>query len=64
MRLNETLLCEPCAESRDRPLRVPRHLVHPMTREPQLYDTHCIAMCPTCETRWRRWQNAYEIVAG
>jgi hypothetical protein len=29
-----------------------------------LFDTHCIAMCPTCRTRWRRWANQFEIVTA
>jgi hypothetical protein len=64
MQLIESLLCELCARTRDDPLfRVPRHLVHPMTAEPMLFDTHSIAQCPTCETRWRRdRRNKYAIV--
>jgi hypothetical protein len=44
--------------------RNPTHLVHPRTGERMLFDTHCIAMCPTCRTRWRRWANQFEIVTA
>ena len=55
--------CPPCQDAlTGAPLRVPRHLVQPLTGEPQLYDTHCGAVCPACGTTWRRWRNKYEVV--
>jgi hypothetical protein len=64
MQSSTTALCDHCERVRSNPsLNIPRHLVHPRTHELGLFDVWCIAMCLACGTRWRRWANAYEIVA-
>lgn len=55
-------LCDKCVSVRDDPLfSRPAHLVHPVTREPMLFDMHGRAACPECGAQWRRLLNHVEL---
>ena len=55
-------LCRMCVIVRDQAIMTPRHLVHPLTGVPMLFDVRSEAVCPTCGARWRRMLNVIKLV--
>jgi len=46
-----------CVIHRGQPMMSPRHLVHSLTGDLMLFDTHSEAVCPDCGARYRRALN-------
>ena len=51
------MLCRMCVIHRGQPMMSPRHLVHSLTGDLMLFDTHSEAVCPDCGARYRRALN-------
>lgn len=56
-------LCSNCRVTRDQAIvREPPHLVHPVRRQPGLYDVYGHADCPQCGARWHRGLTGVKLV--
>jgi hypothetical protein len=58
-------LCRKCETTAKHPgiFWTPPHLVHPVTRTPNLYDMRGHAECPDCRTLWRRSPRGASMLA-
>jgi hypothetical protein len=59
----KTTLCKNCLVMRDNPGRFELpNAVHPVTREPDLFDIHGHALCSECGAKWHRGHKGMRLV--